>query len=74
MKDLIDMCIECQGTGRRVSYKTREREDGYIAFEGRTEQPCNTCGGRGYFKYCLFTEEEAKAILKHCGLEEGGAE
>jgi DnaJ-class molecular chaperone len=29
---------------------------------------CEECNGTGYTEYAMFTIEEAKAILKHCGL------
>lgn len=30
---------------------------------------CKACNGNGYAEYAEFTVEEAKAILKHCGLD-----
>lgn len=31
---------------------------------------CETCNDAGYIELACFTVEEAKKILKHCGLEE----
>lgn len=32
------------------------------------EVKCGSCNGNGWIEYAVFSVEEAKAILKHCGL------
>ena len=43
------------------------KDKGYITMN-REENECEACNGKGYIEYAAFTLEEAKAILKHCGL------
>ena len=33
---------------------------------------CRDCGGKGYKEFPVFSVDEAKAILKHCGLSTEG--
>ena len=32
------------------------------------QETCGNCGGKGWREYAVFTVDEARAILKHCGL------
>ena len=60
-------CGSCVGTGKITNWKV-------VDFNGNTgtaekeESICGACNGRGYTEYATFTLEEAKAILKYCGL------
>lgn len=62
-------CLTCKGTGRALGYICSElNEDGFGIIHTE-ECDCYECGGKGYIaEYPVFTVEEAKAILKHCGL------
>ena len=64
-------CSQCGGLGYTISYapdyydsKTR------IGTAKRKEIKCENCDGKGWFEYATFSVEEAKAILKYCGLTE----
>ena len=57
-------CRNCAGIGTITNWKdigdhTLQRE----------EIKCERCNGKGYTEYAVFDVEEAKAILKHCGLD-----
>lgn len=61
-------CGTCCGSGL-------EREPVYACIGGgvcwkqeRIIGKCKACDGKGYVEYATFTVEEAKAILKYCGL------
>ena len=51
--------------GKQTNWKIVD-ERGTIKSE---EAICEVCNGKGYTEYATFTLEEAKAILKHCGLD-----
>lgn len=56
-------CGACGGFGHHHVWE--------IVSEGiaeRKEVTCTTCKGNGYLKYVGFSIDEAKAIMKHCGL------
>ena len=62
-------CINCYGTGKTKIWKmvSIDEKNGVGRLESE-EVVCETCNGKGYNEYPSFTVEEAKAILKHCGL------
>lgn len=65
-------CGKCAGMGRLRYYKVVSEHDG-VCGAVADETVCDTCGGKGYTEYAVFSIEEAEAILKHCGLSvEGG--
>ena len=66
MKIINNKCENCEGKGKLYEW-------GRI--NGRPDLPtkvftgaCEECGGQGYVPFVLFTLDEAKAILKHCGI------
>ena len=61
------ICGNCDGTGKQINWKIVET-NGNISTAKKEESVCEACNGRGYIQYATFTLEEAKAILKHCGL------
>ena len=65
MKTMRIRCDECYGFGN--TERTTLQEDGrFRSFK----TPCPNCGGKGQFEYALFSIEEAKEILKRCGMED----
>ena len=60
-------CSTCAGIGKHYNWKVIDMDDvfGTMASE---EVVCKACNGKGYTEYATFTIDEAKAILKHCGL------
>ena len=62
-------CTDCHGTGYKKVYKLTSHDEA----TGRgtaelTEVVCESCNGKCYTDYAIFTFEEAEAILKYCGL------
>lgn len=64
MMTMQKTCGNCCGFG----YLGRWEEDGDRTLRYKTDE-CKRCDGKGYVEYATFTIEEAKAILKHCGLD-----
>ena len=61
-------CGTCRGTGRHYVWRAGcIDDDAGLMF--KEEGECIACKGKGYLEYATFSVEEAKAILKHCGLE-----
>ena len=60
-------CGICAGVGKHYKWKAVYMDDVSGTME-REEVVCKACNGTGYTEYATFTLEEAKAILKHCGL------
>ena len=60
-------CGCCAGIGKITEWKIVDTKDN-IGTAVREETACTACDGKGYIEYAMFTPEEAKAILKHCGL------
>ena len=60
-------CGTCAGIGKCFNWKLVSMDDVSGTME-REEVMCKACDGKGYTEYATFTLEEAKAILKHCGL------
>lgn len=65
MKTIQSPCMNCYGLGQVTMYEIVSDT------ECQAKQvTCGSCGGKGYTEYAVFSVEEAKAILKHCGLSE----
>lgn len=60
-------CSNCAGTGKQINWKVVDMND-YMGTMEAEEVICGACNGKGYTEYATFTLEEAKEILKHCGL------
>lgn len=60
-------CCSCAGTGEKIFWKAVDLNDDTCRIV-KEENVCEVCNGKGYIEYATFTLEEAKAILKHCGL------
>ena len=60
-------CGDCLGAGRKVVWKCVDLHDNMGTLQS-DEVGCTQCGGCGYIEYPAFSVEEAKAILKFCGL------
>lgn len=56
-------CGNCDGIGHMIKYEIVD--DGVAQ---RKEVVCENCNGKGWTEYAFFSVEEAKAILKYCGL------
>lgn len=61
-------CAQCLGSGHETVWKMCEMIDDSTGTLKAEEVVCCQCGGKGYIEYPVFTVEEAKAILKYCGL------
>lgn len=62
-------CGNCGGTGHVTLWKlfSTDEKTG-IGTMKKEEAVCGNCNGKGWTEYAVFSVEEAKAILKHCGL------
>ena len=62
-------CGNCGGRRLATIWKIKSVDEttgiGTIFSE---EVKCPSCNGKGWVEYAVFSVEEAKAILKHCGL------
>lgn len=64
MKIINAVCDKCSGLGY-INQRITLNGDG-VKIENEI---CDKCNGAGYTReYAAFTVEEAKAILKYCGL------
>lgn len=62
-------CSACGGRGRIEVWKVVEQnEQTHSGTAQMVEATCGNCDGKGYMEYPVFSVEEAKAILKYCGL------
>ena len=61
------MCGSCAEMGKQINWKIVDLNDN-IGTVKKEETVCAACNGKGYTEYVTFSLEEAKAILKHCGL------
>lgn len=65
MEQIKVACKKCSGFG----YTRHEFVAGDDGISLKVERDiCEECNGIGYTEYAMFTIEEAKSILKHCGL------
>lgn len=60
-------CGSCAGIGKNYNWKLVDMDDTFGTME-KEEIVCAACNGKGWTEYAVFSVEEAKAILKHCGL------
>lgn len=58
-------CRKCAGLGHTDQTLIPIDNGTGVKLENKT---CDKCNGTGYTEYAVFSIEEAKAILKHCGL------
>ena len=59
------LCGKCSGLGY-TKQKIIPNDDGMTV---KIEKDiCDECNGAGHIEYAIFSVEEAKAILKYCGL------
>ena len=64
-----EVCWSCRGTGKSYVYKPIAVDEATgINTAERVEVACGNCEGKGYTEQAVFSVEEAKAILKFCGL------
>ena len=68
MGTIQQICSTCAGMGKVVNWQTINKAEGIYE---KIEKKCDSCGGKGYTEYAVFTIEEAQAILKHCGIITG---
>ena len=62
-------CANCYGTGKTTEWKVVETDEEAGVGRAQSEEViCTSCNGVGYTEYPVFSVEEAKAILKYCGL------
>lgn len=66
-------CGNCGGARNTVIWKTFsvDKETGIETLKSE-QVVCERCGGKGWIEYATFSVDEAKAILKHCGLSAEG--
>ena len=67
MKIMNVSCGSCAGVGYIMKYETLNLNDTAQTVHTKKTK-CEICDGKGHMEYATFTLEEAKAILKHCGL------
>lgn len=65
MKVMKAFCDYCSGIGKQTIWKVQDLDMNTLHGE---ETTCEHCDGKGYTEHAVFSIEEAKAILKHCGL------
>lgn len=61
-------CTNCSGTGYMQGWRMVDTDETGVGTIQTTESVCKACRGKGWIEYPVFSVEEAKAILKHCGL------
>ena len=62
-------CGCCNGRGWVEVWKIVSRDENTgIGTAQIEETTCGNCNGKGYTEYPVFSVEEARVILKHCGL------
>lgn len=62
-------CGNCGGVGHITIWEpiSMDEKTGTVTAQSE-EVVCSVCNGEGWSEYAVFSVEEAKAILKHCGL------
>ena len=62
-------CGNCGGRGSTIVWETTFANDTTSISTMHSELvKCESCNGHGWVEYAVFSVEEARAILKHCGL------
>ena len=61
-------CGNCGGIGSEIKYTHIPIDDKYAKLIEAGTYTCAICGGKGCVEHAVFSVEEAKAILEHCGL------
>lgn len=64
-------CGNCAGVGSTSKWEVVSKDEHFGTFNTMKrvdDIKCEVCNGKGYTEYAVFSVEEAKAILKHCGL------
>ena len=61
------VCANCYGTGKTQQWVETESIDRYTGAFKLEYSTCDSCNGKGYTEYPVFTVEEAKVIAKHFG-------
>lgn len=64
-------CSNCAGFGHidKYVYDPEKSTEPGVYTAHRKTIVCERCKGKGYIERVMFSVEEAKAILKHCGLD-----
>jgi hypothetical protein len=70
MKEIKYICDACGGRGTNDKWVIDDdpNVEGFGIAHLVEKQECEACGGKGYTEYAVFEIEEAKQILKFCGL------
>lgn len=69
MNTMQMVCSSCAGIGHTVVWKIVSTDsDSDISTMEKEKIMYECCKGKGYTEYAVFSVDEAKAILKHCGL------
>ena len=63
------VCLDCKGSGKRLNWVTSEINPDGTGTIKMEESVCDTCQGKGYTEYPVFTVEEAIKIAEHLGFE-----
>ncbi len=67
MNIMQETCCMCGGSGHIMEYKPVHSDGVTTTLQGE-KVVCKHCNGKGWTEYAVFSVEEAKAILEHCGL------
>ena len=67
MNIMQQVCSSCAGLGYIDQWLEVKNGVSFSYYERKTVE-CTACHGKGHNEYAVFDIEEAKAILKHCGL------
>ncbi len=67
-------CLICNGTGKTQKWVESETNPDGTRTIRLEDSTCDSCKGKGYTTYPVFTVEEAKVIAKHFGFEVIGDE
>ena len=70
MQTIQTTCGNCGGRGYTIDWFVTlgvYNTDGFHKMQSE-QVTCKNCDGKGYTEYVVFSPEEAKTILKHCGL------
>lgn len=70
MERMYVTCNNCSGIGHTIKWEvaSEDAETGMGTMKS-TKIVCEKCDGKGYTEHAVFSIEEAKAILKYCGLD-----